>query len=486
MSGEAIRPSRPRRAREIRRWDDEADVLVVGLGIAGACAAMEAADAGAQVLAVERAGAGGGTSANSGGLIYLGGGTPVQQACGFDDTPDDLFDFLAAISEPGADRARIRLFADGSVEHFHWLEGKGVPFARSFCDEPGMESPDESCLVFSGGEDCHPWNRLARPAPRGHKPRTTGKAGPFLMQCLLGALARHPVRSLVDACVETLVQDDDGRVVGCVARCAGEERTLRARRGLVLAAGGFVSNEAMLALHAPALLRCNVRNGVAGDDGRGIRMGQGAGGAALRMDLGEVALPSTIPNRLSRGLYVNRHGQRFINEDTYYGHIGVEGLFRQEGRVYLLLDDATFERGLVGLAPRWVGDSIEEVERESGLPAGSLVSTVALYNRHAARGEDPLFHKRPERIQPLETPPFALVDCSTEEAIWATFTLGGLHTDAEARVLDPDGRVVPGLHAAGRNAALFCGHGYPGSGISLADGSFFGRRAGRRAARDTG
>jgi 3-oxo-5alpha-steroid 4-dehydrogenase len=476
------RPSRPRHAREVARWDLSADVVVVGLGIAGACAAMQAADDGAEVLVLERAGAGGGTSANSGGLIYLGGGTPVQQACGFEDTPDDLYDFLAAISEPGADRRRIRLFADGSVEHFHWLEQKGLPFKRSFHDEPGMESPGDDCLVFSGGEDCHPWRDLARPAPRGHKPRARGKAGPFLMQRLLASLADHALRSAADTRVETLVVDDEGGVVGCVARRAGEQISVRAHRGLVLAAGGFIQNESMVALHAPALLRCNVRNGVEGDDGRGIRMGQGAGGAVLRMGLGEVALPSTIPNRLSRGLYVNRQGQRFINEDTYYGHIGVEALFRQDGRVYLLLDERTFERGLVGLAPKWVGESIAEVEREAGFPDGSLQSTVELYNRHAARGEDPQFHKRRERVQPLDAPPYALVDCSTDEAIWATFTLGGLHTDADARVLSPDGDPVEGLYAAGRNAALFCGHGYPGSGISLADGSFFGRRAGRHAA----
>jgi 3-oxo-5alpha-steroid 4-dehydrogenase len=254
----------------------------------------------------------------------------------------------------------------------------------------------------------------------------------------------------------------------------------------VLAAGGFIQNDEMVALHAPALLRCNVRNGVEGDDGRGIRMGQGAGGAVLRMDLGEVALPSTIPNRLSRGLYVNRQGQRFVNEDTYYGHIGVEALFRQDGRVFLLLDERTFERGLVGLTPKWVAESIAGIEKEAGFPDGALQATVDLYNRHAARGEDPQFHKRPERVQPLESPPFALIDCSTDEAIWATFTLGGLHTDSDARVRSPDGDVVPGLYAAGRNAALFCGHGYPGSGISLADGSFFGRRAGRHAAGRSG
>jgi predicted oxidoreductase len=87
-------------------------------------------------------------------------------------------------------------------------------------------------------------------------------------------------------------------------------------------------------------------------------------------------------------------------------------------------------------------------------------------------------------VRPLASPPFALIDSSVEKATYATFTLGGLATDPEGRVLSPDGAPVPGLWAAGRTAALFCGGGYPGSGISLADASFFGRRAGRTAARE--
>jgi 3-oxo-5alpha-steroid 4-dehydrogenase len=201
------------------------------------------------------------------------------------------------------------------------------------------------------------------------------------------------------------------------------------------------------------------------------------------MGLGEVALPTTIPNRLGRGLYLNRQGLRFVNEDTYYGHIGLEALFHQQGRVFLLLDEATFERGLLGTQPTWVAETLPELEAEAGFPEGSLTSTVALYNRHAERGEDPLFHKRPALLQPLVRPPFALIDASTDAVVYATFTLGGLETSVDGQVRTPDGRGVPGLFAAGRTAALFCGSGYPGSGISLADGSFFGRRAGRAAAR---
>jgi 3-oxo-5alpha-steroid 4-dehydrogenase len=98
------------------------------------------------------------------------------------------------------------------------------------------------------------------------------------MQRLLAAVAREPLRTLVDVRVDALVQDDaDARVLGVVGVQAGQTLHLRARRGVVLCAGGFVMNDEMLRRHAPQLLRCNVRNGVDGDDGRGIRLGQAAG-----------------------------------------------------------------------------------------------------------------------------------------------------------------------------------------------------------------
>jgi succinate dehydrogenase/fumarate reductase flavoprotein subunit len=469
------------RERDVAHWHAEADLVVVGLGLGGVCAALEAARAGADVVALERASAGGGTSANSGGLIYLGGGTPVQKAAGFDDTPEEMFRFLCAIAQPGPDEERIRDFCEHSVEHFHWLEAQGLPFKRSFHPEPGLESRTDDCLVYSGGEDAAPWKHLARPAPRGHKPQTPGKAGPFLMQRMLAALAASPVRVETDVRAERLVVASDGRVLGVASRRAGGNYLARARRGVVLAAGGFIFDDEMLRLHAPLLARCSDRNGSPGDDGRGIRMGQAAGGATLRMNLGEVALPYTIPCALARGIYVNERGQRFINEDTYYGHVGIEALFHQGGRVWLLHDATTFARGLLHVTPCAVGETIEEIESEAGFPRGALTATVAYYNEHAACGEDPLFGKRGEMLIPLREAPFALVDCTLENARYATFTLGGLNTGARSEVRGADGAAVPGLYAAGRTAALFCGQGYPGSGISLADASFFGRVAARAA-----
>jgi len=182
-----------------------------------------------------------------------------------------------------------------------------------------------------------------------------------------------------------------------------------------------------------------------------------------------------------RGVLVNRFGQRFINEDAYYGRIGQTSLFRQDGTMFFVHDADTYEVNDAGFEVAWVGETIEELEREMALPGGSLQATIDLYNRHAERGEDPVFHKGREFLKPLTSPPFGAIDCSSGEVLYATFTLGGLRTRPGGEVLTPDGREVPGLYAAGRTTSGLAAFGYV-SGISLADGSFFGRLAGRSAA----
>ncbi|MFN8545719.1 MAG: FAD-dependent oxidoreductase [Candidatus Binatia bacterium] len=481
MTDTGVTPSRVREACDATRWDAEADVVVMGFGAAGACAAIEARAARADVLVLERGGGGGGTSAMSGGLIYLGGGTPVQQACGFEDTPEAMYAFLAAACGPEPDTAKLRLYCDESVAHFHWLEAQGVPFKRTFFPEPGMEAPTDDCLVYSGGEDAYPFDRIARPAPRAHKPQTKGAAGGFLMQKLVAATERSGARVVCDARAETLVLDREGVVVGVVVRLDGREQLVRARRGVVLAAGGFVQNQDMVARYSPRLWRCSWKLGQAGDDGRAIRMAMGAGADVVRMDAGEVAIPLTPPRRLMRGILVNRFGQRFINEDTYYGRVGQECLFRQDGQMYLIVDTATYERNLAGMEPTHVEETVAQLEASLALPTGALQATVDYYNRFAARGEDPVFHKVAALLQPLVTPPYAAIDCGTEHTLYATFTLGGLHTRPTGEVLDPDGHAIGGLYAAGRTTSGVAAYGYC-SGISLGDGTFFGRLAGRSAA----
>jgi succinate dehydrogenase/fumarate reductase flavoprotein subunit len=275
--------------------------------------------------------------------------------------------------------------------------------------------------------------------------------------------------------------DGEGAVVGVVVREAGREQTVRARRGVVLTAGSFIQNRDMVMRHSPLLWRCSYKLGVDGDDGRAIRMAMGAGADVVRMDAGEVAVPLTPPRRLMRGILVTQEGQRFINEDAYYGRVGQECLFRHDGRMYLIVDNAVYERNLAGFEATNVEESIADLERSLGMASGVLVGTVALYNRHAAEGVDPVFHKNARYLQPLTASPFAAIDCSTDKVLWATFTLGGLHTLPGGEVLTPDDRVIPGLYAAGRTTSGVAAYGYV-SGISLGDGTFFGRRAGRAAA----
>jgi succinate dehydrogenase/fumarate reductase flavoprotein subunit len=476
------KPTEPRDIHEIRHWDLDGDVVVVGLGCAGAAATLEATRAGARVVVLERASGGGGTSAMSGGVIYLGGGTAVQRTCGFDDSPEAMFAYLMASSGPQPDEAKIRAYSDGSVEHFDWLVAQGVPFKATFYPHYSGEPPTDDGLVYSGSENAHPYNEIARPAPRGHVPQIPGRAGGLLMQTLLNAVGRTGAEVVADARALTLVVAPDGTVAGVIARIDGAERAVRARRGVILTTGGFINNDTMLRQHAPLLMRCQFRVGADGDDGSGIRMGIGAGGAAVNLGMGSVSLPLIPPKKLQKGILVDGHGQRFINEDAYYGRLGEYALFRHDGRAFLVLDNETFERPQVPREIAAVGETVAEIEEELGLPDGSLQATVALYNRHAERGEDPVFRKAAEWVTPLVHPPYAALDCTVDSSLYAAFTLGGLHTTPEGEVLTADDDVIPGLYAAGRASAGIAAPGYS-SGISIGDGTFFGRRAGRRAAR---
>ncbi len=468
-----------RRRRECGRPEASADVVVVGFGCAGACAAIEAA-AEAEVLIVEGAPMGGGTSAAAHAILYLGGGTPIQKACGFEDSPQAMFRYLMAACGPDPDPKLIEPYCEYSVEHFHWLCEQGVPWKPSFF--PGGHFPEsDDGLVFSGNERVHPFRDLAAPAPRGHIPQTRGPAGGLLMQKLTAAAIRAGARLLAGVRCEALVLEDDGRVVGVVLRSEAGERFIESQRGVVLATGGFIWNDEMLRQYAPQLLRCQHRVGTPSDDGSGIRLGMAAGGAVLGLDRGDVLLPLYPPTGLKRGLLVDRRGQRFINEDAYHGRIGEFALHACDGDVWMIIDSAIDERPQNTPAPiAAVEESIESLESALGMPTGALQSTVSAYNEAARRGEDPLFHKASEFVTPLANPPFAALDLRMGSAHYGAFTLGGLRIDSWGRVLAQTGDPIPGLFAAGRSTSGVAKRGYS-SGLSLGDSSFFGRRAGRKA-----
>lgn len=465
--------------------DRSVDVLVVGFGAAGAAAAIEAASVGASVLVLERAGAPGGSAGLSGGELYLGGGTPVQQACGFSDTPEDMFAFLAAALGPHADLGKLRLYCDGSVDHFDWLVACGIDFQPSLFEGPTWMPPTTDGLMWLG-EDAWPYNQLAKPAPRGHRGRAPYFAGQVVMNALISHASSLGVRVEADTRATSLIVEG-GRVVGVQARRYGADVSFRAR-SVVLTTGGFVDNERMLADHAPSLLgHGKVSDGL--DDGSGIMMAASIGAATRPMSMVEAAY-AALPEMVCRGMLVNALGQRFINEDVYPGLYSHAAL-HQPGPCWVIVDEAGYDAVADpwGVRPSFAAETVEELEADLGMPRGALAATVAAYNAGAASGQDPLCHKDSRWLRPL-TGGLAAVDPrlgfnSTESTVSGTgfsgFTLGGLHTTVDGEVLSLASAPIPGLYAAGRATSGIHGEGYI-SGTSLGDGTFFGRRAGRAAA----
>ncbi|MEO3784701.1 FAD-dependent oxidoreductase [Actinocorallia sp. B10E7] len=474
---------------EIDSFDHECDVLVVGFGAAGAAAAYEAAAAGADVIVLERASGAGGSSAQSGGELYLGGGTSVQKACGFDDTPEDMYAFLEAALGPHADTEKLRLYCDENVEHFEWFVARGVEFKPTlFTGHAWMPFTDDGLMWL--GEGAWPYNTLAKPAARGHRPAAPGFAGKVLMEKLEGAATAAGAVTHTDTVATNLVLDGK-RVAGLVARKFGERVTYRARRAVVLTTGGFVDNEEMLADHAPVLLgHGKVSDGL--DDGSGIRMATAIGAATRRMGVVEISM-TALPALVARGMLVNGLGRRFVNEDVYPGIYSTHAILDEPGPYWGIIDEEGFEDippgDLWQVRPKYVTETLAELEESLGMVPGSLEHTVEVYNRYAENGEDPYFHKDPRWLRPLKAP-FAAVDPrdgffgsgAGKGSGAAGFTLGGLHTTVDGEVLNNSGEPVSGLYAAGRASSGMHGEGYI-SGTSLGDGTFFGRRAGKAAAR---
>jgi succinate dehydrogenase/fumarate reductase flavoprotein subunit len=470
---------------DIRQWDYAADVVIAGSGAGGASAAIEARAAGAEVLVLERLPKTGGSSAMSGGVCYLGGGTPIQRALGFEDSVEAMHDFLVAAGSLHPPLQKIGLYCEGSLDHFRWMVEHGVRYVEKFSAEKELPYDDAS-LYYSGCEQAHPWRELARPAPRGHVPSVLGHTGGrAMMEALLAAAERAGAKMLLGVSCERLIRAPDGRIVGIQVSENGRTLAVKARRGVVLACGGFIHNREMVRRYAPELYECSTPWANAGDLGIGIQMGMGVGAAAVRMNQGFAILPVYPPDRVIRGIIVNARAQRFLPEDTYYACIGHETAYAQHGQSYLVTDDdCSYDPGDFRMPLVAEAATIAGLERAGGFVEGTLAHTVAFYNEHAARGEDPLLNKRREFLAPLAKPPFRLYDMNVTRAFCPSHTFGGLETTVDAEVLDVFGAVIPGLHAVGRTSAGLPSAPYIASGLSVGDATFFGRRAGRRAARE--
>jgi 3-oxo-5alpha-steroid 4-dehydrogenase len=522
-------------------WDERADVVVVGFGAAGASTAIEAAEAGADVLVLDRFG-GGGASAMSGGVVYAGGGTAVQHAAGVQDTPEAMYDYLSQEVGDAVSPATLRRFCAGSVDMIAWLAERGVPFDGSLCPYKTSYPTNRHYLYYSGSELST--RDIAAPAPRGHRTRGKGTSGKLLYARLAAAARARGVRVLTQTSAARLIADSAGRVTGVECRTLRaapawarvthrilhrwsvkpglylpslgralhrpvawlERRYARplrvaAGRGVVLAAGGFIFNRTMLREHAPAY-RGGLPLGTAGDDGTGIRLGTELGAATGLLDHVTVWRFLSPPAALLHGVLVDRAGQRLCDESRYGAAIGEAVLRSDQRRAWLLVDrDILAEaRGEVRSQTLWFqrvqalsllafdrvkAPTIAAVAARAGVDPDGLTATVKAYNAAVEAGEPDPTGKPAELVRPLGQPPYSLIDCSVRSRLAqpaAMLTLGGLLVNEDTgQVRRADGSVLPGLYAAGRNAVGICSNSYV-SGLSLADCVFSGRRAGHHAA----
>ncbi|MGK3203900.1 FAD-binding protein [Amycolatopsis sp. MEPSY49] len=514
-----------------------ADVVIVGFGAAGACAALEAADAGAEVIIVERF-AGGGASAVSGGVVYAGGGTAQQLDAGVDDSVDAMYAYLRLEAGDVVSEATLRRFCEGSREMITWLEGNGVPFEGSLCPYKTSYPSDDHYLYYSGSEAAGGFRDAAKPAPRGHRVKGPGTSGKMLMNRLKEAVRERGIRVLTQTHVRSLVQED-GRVTGLVAdslsdaparvrarhqrfaqyaakpgiyvpslrkslhrrverfeRAHGRELRITARRGVVLAAGGFIANREMVREHAPRY-RGGLALGTSADNGSGIRLGVEAGGATG--ELGRVSAWRfvTPPSAFLGGIIVDAGGRRVIDESRYGAAVGEKLIEEHESKGWLLVDapivaEARRDGRKQSQWFQWlqlryllrrgrvIGATVEEAARKAGVdPRGLRASVEAYHGASDPVGKPDEFRRR------LEHPPFSLIDISVRPNLGyptPMLTLGGLVVDEDTgAVRSTAGEPIAGLYAAGRTAVGICSRSYV-SGLSLADCVFSGRRAGINSA----
>ena len=532
-------PTPPVSSRSAPR-DAEVDVVVVGFGAAGSCAAIEARSHGANVLVIDRFG-GGGATARSGGVVYFGGGSPQQQAAGYVDDPEEMYRYLALEVRAAVDDATLRRFCQESLAHLKWLEDLGVSIPPSPSIPAKTSYPSDECtLYFSGNELVRPYSTAARPVPRGHRVPGTGLTGNVLFASLRRATLRSGVDVRYRSQARRLLTDASGRVCGvevaslpdsflamrwhsvlfhlatvgamvnrrvslacqrALARLEARHAqrwTARARRGVILCAGGFVFNPDMMRKHAPAFA-ASMPIGTVGDDGSGIELGQSVGGALGQMDRCSAWRFINPPEAFTCGILVDARGQRICNEELYGATLGELIAERARGRGYLVIDatmaaqareqirrqkGARFQKlsTFINLfLNRKTAATLAELAACCGMPADVFASTVEAYNDVALKGGADPFGKTEALCRPIRTPPFYAINCDIENAKFQTpcLTLGGLRVDgASGQVLQQDGSPIAGLYAAGRNAVGIASHSYV-SGLSISDCIFSGRTAGR-------
>ena len=549
--------------------DTTVDLLIVGSGT-GMAAALAAREVGLSVLIVEKSCYVGGSTARSGGALWLPA-CPMLREAGAGDTTERAAAYLDSVVAGSAPRQRSAGFlahVSATVEMLRRTTPLRLFWARDYSDyhpeEPGGSAAGRTC-------ECHPfdtsvlgeyrtrlqpglmessvpipttgadyrWMNLVARVPRKGIPtfgkrlaqgvggRLTGRryaaGGQGLMAGLFAGVLRTGIPVWTDTTLRRLVGDVD-RVTGAVVDHDGREMTITARRGVVLATGGFDHGMDMRWKFQSESLGANLSLGARTNTGDGIRAGQEIGGDIDLMDQAwwfpaVAPLPGKAPavmlaeRSLPGCLIVDHNGHRFANESADYMSFGqrlfeleragspVETMwiiFDQQYRNSYVFGAVLFPRMRIpqawydaGIAVR--ADNFAALGEQMGVPVSDFFQTMTRFNQNASAGVDPDFGRgrsaydryygdptiKPNpNLRPLSRGPFYVVKMVLSDL----GTCGGLKTDERARVLRENGAAIAGLYAIGNTAANAFGTTYPGAGATIAQGLVYGYIAARDAA----
>lgn len=555
------------------------DVVVVGSGAGGLSAAVTARSAGLNVVVVEKEEYFGGTTARSGGVLWIPG-NHINAREGVNDSREAARAYLQHEAGNYFDTARVDAFLENGPKMVTFFEKTtsirflpnlafsdyhpgapgAMPGGRSIVAAPlqGTELGDHFKdlrpplkeitfvgMMFNASAEVQHFFKATRSLKsfvyvvkrlishtgevlrHGRAVRlTNGNAlAAALAKCALDLGVQIRLRNAA----KDLVTDGE-RVAGVVVNTPEGPRTIGARRGVVLACGGFpldVERRRQLFPHAPTGAE-HFSPASPGNTGDGLRLGVSAGGTT-QDDLPEAAawIPVSLvryrdgtighfPHLIDRYkpgiIAVTRHGKRFVNEAQSYHDFG-QAMIRAcrgeaETAAWLICDHAALSKYGMGFVKPFPvpqfhhvrsgylkkGASLRELAEQTGIEATAFEKTVADFNEKAAGGTDPQFGKgttaynrflgdpdhRPNPcIAPLDKPPFYAIKLVLGDL--GTFV--GLKTDANARVLRASGDPVPGLFAVGNDMASIMGGNYPGGGITLGPAMTFGYIAGSYLAR---
>ncbi|WP_072391286.1 FAD-binding protein [Hyphomicrobium sp. CS1BSMeth3] len=551
------------------------DVLVAGSGAGAFSAAITARHHGLDVLMVEKEPLFGGTTCYSAGVIWIPGSAQAK-AAGIEDGPAKALRYLESIAGNRLDRARAEAFLATGPEMLAFLEANTpvryglVPTWADYEPElPGgsnggrslapdvfdgrqlgkrfdqLRPPLESMMLLGGmmvgrTDLPHLYNMLRVPKSAWHALRMFARYGRDrlgwkrgtrltngngLIAALALAAQGKGIPLWLEAPLVSLVHEG-GRIAGAIVRRDGRDVEIRARRGVVLACGGFAGDTAL-----KARLYAHVADGrahqslpPATNSGDGIRIATGAG-AAFHEDVHHAAAWTPVsylpqpdgtklpyPHFIDRGkpgyIAVDRRGKRFVNEAKSY-HVFVPAMIEacrgdRQTECWNICDHTAIRRWGLGAAPPRParltpyldsgyiisGATPEELAARLGIDPAGLAATIRSYNDGARRGEDSEFGRGTDAYQrfngapghapnpcvaPLDRPPYYAVRLIPGDI----GTFAGLRTDASARVLDKDGQPIAGLYAAGNDMASVMGGTYPGAGITIGPALTFGYIAGR-------